>query len=260
MNEDGSGGSPRRGAHASQFEAAYDRLEELLVAGTLRPGSRHSIQELQAACGLGRTPVYQAVSRLAGDTMLVILPRHGVLVRPIDLARDRLLLALRRDIERFVVRLAADRAGATHRNQMRHLSRTLVAHRENMTADELNRIDRRIDRLILAAAGEPFLEHTLRPLHTVFRRIGALHAKHVAGTESVVTAIDRHAGLLDAVATGVAANAVKASDDLIEFVDAMIDGMEMAIDPSQLDCSLEPLDSFRVPVSAPGPGAPGPGI
>ena len=44
-----------------------------------------------------------------------------------------------------------------------------------MTIDEFNRLDRRIDQLFVAAAGEPFLEHTLRPLHTIFRRIGWIY-------------------------------------------------------------------------------------
>ena len=60
MNEMQVPAKPGGSSHASQFEVAYDRLEELLVNGTLRPGSRLSIQDLQAACGFGRTPVYQA--------------------------------------------------------------------------------------------------------------------------------------------------------------------------------------------------------
>ena len=40
---------------------------------------------------------------------------------------------------------------------------------------EFNRLDRRMDRLMIAAAGESFLESTLRPLHTIFRRIGWIY-------------------------------------------------------------------------------------
>jgi hypothetical protein len=35
--------------------------------------------------------------------------------------------------------------------------------------------------------------------------------------------------------------AVTASDELIDFVDAMYEAMEQGIDPSLLDCSIEPL-------------------
>src|SRR3954469_23853360 len=97
---------------------AYDQVEELIVTCALRPGQYLSIQDLQTMTGSGRTPVHQAVSRLAADTLIQIRPRHGLQIAPIDLARERVLLPLRRDMERFVVRLATERTGPAHRNQM----------------------------------------------------------------------------------------------------------------------------------------------
>jgi DNA-binding GntR family transcriptional regulator len=82
-----------------------------------------------------------------------------------------LLLQLRRDLERFAVRLAAEKSSPTHRNQLLLVARVLRERREDMTAGEFNTLNRRIDKLILIAAAEPFLEHTMRPLHTIFRRI-----------------------------------------------------------------------------------------
>ena len=105
----------------------------------------------------------QAVSRLAADTLVIVRPRHGVQIAPIDLARERGLLPLRRDTERFVIRLAAERSGPSQRNQMLHLMRLLREHSENLTINKFNVVDRKVDHLIMAAAGEPFVEHTLRP-------------------------------------------------------------------------------------------------
>ena len=138
-------------------------------------------RNLQEITGFSRTPVHQAVSRLADDTLILIRPRHGVQIAPIDLARERMLLHLRRDIERFVIRLAAERSGPSHRNQFLHIERLLRERRDSMTVEEFNVLDRRIDKLILAVAGEPFLEHTVRPLHTIFRRIGWVHHRHIRG-------------------------------------------------------------------------------
>lgn len=41
------------------------------------------------------------------DTLKIIRPRHVLQIAPIDLAGERLLLSLRRGMERFVIRLAA---------------------------------------------------------------------------------------------------------------------------------------------------------
>ena len=235
-------GRPKAAARAAsplnQFELAYEAIEERLVSCELRPGRFLALQELQDLVNFGRTPVHQAVSRLAADTLITVHPRRGLQVAPIDLARERVLLRLRRDVERFVIRLAAERSSASHRNQMLHMKRHLRENREQITIESFNSIDRRLDRLFLAAASEPFVENTLRPLHTIFRRIGWLYHTQTSSDSNLLRTIDVHLGLLDAVANRHVEAAITASDELISFVDSMFDVLEREIDPTLLDCSL----------------------
>jgi DNA-binding GntR family transcriptional regulator len=196
------------------FELAYQSIEGMLVTCELRPGRFLAMQDLQDLTGFGRTPIHNAVNRLAADTLIVIRPRHGLQIAPIDLARERLLLKLRRDLERFVIGLAAERAGPSHRNQMLHMERLLRERRDGLTLAEFNTLDRRIG----------FIYHNHMPRHP-----------GVEGT------IDHHLAVLNAIATRNAERAMAASDALIGFVDGMFDEMEAAIDPSLLDCSVEPL-------------------
>ncbi len=233
--------APKRRNRVNLFEVAYQRIEEMLVTCELQPGRFLSLQDLQAMTGLGRTPIHHAVNQLAADTLIIIRPRHGLQIAPIDLARERLLLRLRRDLERFVIGLAAERAGPSHRNQMLHMERLLRERRDTLTLPEFNTLDRRIDGMVLAAAGEPFLEHTLRPLHTIFRRIGFIYHNHMPRQIGLRGTVDHHLAVLNAIATRHAERATAASDALIGFVDGMFDEMEAAIDPSLLDCSVEPL-------------------
>ena len=233
--------NPGRRNRVNFFERAYQRIEDLLVNCALRPGQFLTVQELQGVTGFGRTPVHNAVNTLAADTLIIIRPRHGLQIAPIDLARERMLLGLRRDMERFVIRLAADRASLSHRNQALHIERALQEKRKTLTLDEFNKLDRRINALILEAAGEPFLAHTLRPLHTIYRRIGFIHHRHMPGQADLSGTIDGHLAILDAVANRHVDRAVRASDALIDFMDSMFAGMEADIDPRLLDCSIEPL-------------------
>lgn len=234
-------GTPGRRNRVNFFQLAYQKIEDLLVNCELKPGQALTMLELQHLTGLGRTPVHHAVNTLAADTLIIIRPRHGLQIAPIDLARERMLLGLRRDMERFVIRLAADRAGLSHRNQALHIERLLKERRANLTIDEFNQIDRRIDALILESAGEPFLAHTLRPLHTLYRRIGFIHHRCMPGQADLSGTIDSHLAILNAVANRRVDRAVKASDALIDFMDSMFEGMEAGIDPRLLDCSIEPL-------------------
>lgn len=240
---------PASAAHrrnrVSLVELAYERIEDLIVNCELKPGRSLAIQDLLEVTGMSRTPVHQAVSRLADDTLILVRPRHGVQIAPIDLARERMLLHLRRDIERFVIRLAAERSGSSQRNRFLHMERLLRERRETMTIDEFNLVDRRINELTLGAAGERFLEHTLRPLHTIFRRIGWIYHTQNKGDASLHATIDCHLTIINAVANRHIDEAVAASDRLIDFVDSMFDVMEREIDPALLDCSLEPLGPTR---------------
>jgi DNA-binding GntR family transcriptional regulator len=237
----GEAESPSRRNRVNFFELAYQRIEDLLVNCELKPGRFLAIQELQDITGFGRTPVHNAVNRLAADTLILVRPRHGLQIAPIDLARERLLLQLRRDMERFVIRLAAERSGPSHRHQMLHVERVLREKRDKITLAQFNNLDRRIDRMILTAANEQFLEHALRPLHTIFRRIGFIHHSYMPGKSNIDETIDHHLAVLNAVANRHVDRAVAASDALVDFVDSMFDGMELDIDPSLLDCSIEPL-------------------
>jgi DNA-binding GntR family transcriptional regulator len=237
----GAAAKPARTNRTNLAALAYDRLEALIVACALPPGLFLSIQDLQRRTGLGRTPTHQAVSRLAADTLILVRPRHGLQVAPVDLARDRTLLQLRRDMERFVVRLAAERCGASERNQLLHIARVLRERAATLAIDAFNRLDRRIDQLLSEAAGEPFLEHTLRPLHTISRRIGWIYHSRVRPEEGLGRTLECHLAVLDAVAAGRAREAVAASDRLIQFCDAMFDVLGAGVDPALFDCNLEML-------------------
>ena len=230
-------GGPRRGKE-SLADLAYQRMEEMLVRCELQPGRFLAMHELQTLIGFGRTPVHQAVARFAADTLMVVSPRHGVQIAPIDLTRERLLLDLRRDVERFVVQLATRRAGASHRNQMMHIRRQLIEHGAGMGIDRFNLVDRRIDQLMLSAAAEPFVESTLRPLHTVFRRLGWIFHTHAPGENDVRGSIEGHIAVIDAVASQNLEGAIAASDRLMDFVADMFVVLEREVPPQMLDCSV----------------------
>ncbi len=220
-------------------QIAYERLEELIVTCILRPGMFLSIQDLHEHTGVGRTPLHQAVSRLASDTLIVVRPRHGLQLAPIDLSRERTLLGLRREMERFVVRLATQQAEASQRTQMADIADSLRARAGVISISEFNQLDRTIDRLLVAAAGEAFLEHTMRPLHTIFRRIGWIYHSQVRPDESLRGTLDSHIAILEAIAAGRVKDAVAASDRLVAFVDSMFDVFSRGIDPALLDCNLQ---------------------
>lgn len=219
-------------------DLAYDRLEEMIVTCALPPGLFLSIQDLQAQMSFGRTPIHQAVSRLASDTLILIRPRHGLQIAPINLTRERILLGLRHDMERFVVRLATERASAAHRATLLNVASALRGTEHGMSIEVFNDWDRQVDRLLIAASGEAFLDATLRPLHTIFRRIGWIYHSRVRPNDLDGT-LQGHLNIVEAVADGRVANAVAASDALMAFVDSMFGPVAAWGDPVLFDCNLD---------------------
>ncbi len=98
------------GEETSLTERAYRQLEELIATLQLPPGTVLSELMLAQRLKIGRTPIREALQRLARDGLVVVLPRRGVLVSEINLRTQLRLLEVRRVLERLMAELAAERA------------------------------------------------------------------------------------------------------------------------------------------------------
>ncbi len=83
-------------------DQAYRAIEEEIVTLRLRPGTILSEQLLAQRFKIGRTPVREALQRLANEGLVIILPRKGILVSDINPREQLLVLEVRREIERLL--------------------------------------------------------------------------------------------------------------------------------------------------------------
>ena len=91
-------------------DRAYQQLLEMILDLRLPPGEVLNEQALAARIGLGRMPVHEAVSRLAADRLVTVLPRRGTVVCPIALKDVVDMFEAREAIECGVAYIAASRA------------------------------------------------------------------------------------------------------------------------------------------------------
>src|SRR5262249_37867967 len=115
------GSAPR--VKESLTEQAYRVIEEQIVTLRLKPGEVLSEQQLSAAYRIGRTPVREALQRLAREGLVTILPRKGILVSDLNPRNQLLVLEVRRELERLLSRTGATRATAAQREQLRAIAR-----------------------------------------------------------------------------------------------------------------------------------------
>ncbi len=107
----------------SLTEQAYRVIEEQIVTLRLGPGDVLSEQLLSATYKIGRTPIREAVQRLAREGLITILPRKGILVSDLNPRNQLLVLEVRRELERLLSRAAAERATPRQREKMHEIAR-----------------------------------------------------------------------------------------------------------------------------------------
>ena len=98
-------------------EQAYRLIEEQIVTLRLKPGDVLSEQMLSATFDIGRTPIREALQRLAREGLITVLPRKGILVSDINPRSQLLVLEVRREIERLLSALVPS---ARRRNSVRN--------------------------------------------------------------------------------------------------------------------------------------------
>lgn len=111
-------------------EEAEQRLRDAIVRGELAPGERLTEDELAAWLGISRTPVREALSRLASTGLVSIDANRGARVAPLDPVEMLDLVQVSRELILLAQRLAAERATDDELHALRgHHERRLVALR-----------------------------------------------------------------------------------------------------------------------------------
>jgi DNA-binding GntR family transcriptional regulator len=201
----------------SLTERAYRELEERIVTLQLAPGAVVTEASLAAMLGIGRTPIREALQRLARERLVTILPRRGILVAEENLTTELRLLELRREVERLLARSAARRAGTEQRRRFGEIA--VGMEQAARSGDDIGfmRLDRDFNLLMLDAARNEFAAAAMTLMHGLSRRFWYIHYRAVA---DLPLAARLHAEVARAVAAGDAATAASASDRLVDYIEA----------------------------------------
>jgi DNA-binding GntR family transcriptional regulator len=198
-------------------ERAYNRLEEMIVTLALDPGAVLSEQALSAELGIGRTPVREALQRLAREGLVLVLPRKAIIVTETDPRRQLLVLEVRRELERLLVRTSAERASPVERARFEVIAKGMETAARNSDDIAFMRLDRELNALLAEAAHNEYAARAMRALNGHSRRLWYLHYKEAADLPKIARL---HADEARAVARGNALRAMHAADKLIDYVES----------------------------------------
>ena len=200
----------------SLTDRAYAELEEMIVTLKLAPGTAVSEAELSNHLSIGRTPIREALQRLARERLVVILPRRGIIVSEINVGRQLRLHEVRREVERLIARTAARRATTEQRTRFRELAR--LFERSARVNDDITfmRTDREFNLLCSSAAHNEFAAGAMSLMHGLSRRFWYIHYKEAA--DMPLTA-KLHADIARAIADKDEERAANASDKLLDVIE-----------------------------------------
>lgn len=151
--------------------------------------------------GISRTPVREALRRLAVDKMTEILPRKGAFVTTIEVKEYLHLLDLRKQLECFAAVRAAKRSTDEQRARMRKLVKNLREGKRAPNQEIFLYADKEYKDLIIEASKNPFIGNIISPMHAHSRRFWYYYRRYWHANESD-EAIEAHLNVMEAVANG----------------------------------------------------------
>jgi DNA-binding GntR family transcriptional regulator len=198
-------------------EQAYGQIEELIVTLRLKPGQVLSEQSLSASLGIGRTPIREALQRLALEGLVTILPRKGILVSEINPQRQLLVLEVRRELERLLARASAERATPEQRETFLGIAGGMEKAARTNDDIAFMRLDRELNLLIVDAARNDYAARSMRLLQGLSRRFWYMHYRVAADLPRCARL---HANQALAIGRGNGKQAAEATDALMDYVES----------------------------------------
>jgi DNA-binding GntR family transcriptional regulator len=162
-------------------DRAYDELRDRIVTLRLAPGTVLREDELMQAMEIGRTPLREAVKRLALENLVAVQPRRGTFVTAVEAADIVNITEVRAELESYAAELAALRMNDEAREQAEQLLQEIDEVTRPHAQEWLMRFDERIHRFTWEATGNPYLVDTLERYFTHSLRIWYLVLDRVPG-------------------------------------------------------------------------------
>lgn len=200
-------------------DQVYGRLEAMIVTLELPPGTLLSELAICRQFGVSRTPVGEALQRLAREGLVTILPRRGFVVTEINATEQIRLLELRREIARFIARSGAARAAMQEREALREVTNDFLKAAKLRDETAMTAADKRFHDLFANCAHNNFAALAMEPLDSLSRRFS--HANKMMRDDAMKSA-QLHAAIALAMADGDEKRAMQAADALADYLDEFV--------------------------------------
>jgi DNA-binding GntR family transcriptional regulator len=182
----------------SHMEVAYEALRELIRQRELTPGLLMSEAQLADRLGMSRTPIREAIGRLAHEGLVTVLRKRGIMVSTLSAADLNDLYAVREVLEGLAGRLAAVHISDDEINAMGAVLDEVTTALETGDVEALTRLDVAFHHAVSRASANPRLERMLGQLSDV-AVLDELRARMMAAPDRFKSSYDEHRAVFAAI-------------------------------------------------------------
>ena len=186
-------------------EFAYKALRRDIVSLTLRPGSPLDEAAVATRLGLSRTPVHEALVRLAAESLVVLLPNRGASVAGMEWDQIREFIEAFDLEQRVTTRWAALRRTEEQLREIDAERAAFERHEKAGNVEEMNGSNWRFHALIAGACGNRLIERSYLHVLTLSLRIAHLaydvdcFETPAAYCQHMDAILREHAAIVDAI-------------------------------------------------------------
>jgi DNA-binding GntR family transcriptional regulator len=173
-----------------------EALREAILDGALQPSAWLREDDLARTLRVSRTPVREALRRLADEGLVVKTAHHGSAVAGLSLEDILALYVVRENLEGVAGRLAAVRCTNELLSGLEVAQKRLSQAAARGSAAEMARENLEFHRLLRTAAGNPYLDRFLTQVEHAVRRLPASTFAQQGRAEAVLA---EHQAIIDAI-------------------------------------------------------------
>ncbi len=155
----------------SQADHAYCQLVEQICRLDLEPGQILLDRELTVQLGIGRTPMREALQRLAREGLVVHFPNRGMMVAEISATSTRDIYEFRSLIDGEATRLAAQRANQSEITELSRIASELIIHANSSSVDDYVSLDREFYDILGSASRNIYIAETIPRIFNLHLRL-----------------------------------------------------------------------------------------
>ena len=212
-----------------------DALRAAVITGELPPGTLHSVQALATQLGVSRTPVREALIKLAQQGMVRFERNRGVRVLQTSLHDLEEVFALRLLLEVPATRRACQQIDGAGRRELRKLYQSMERCARSGDEFRMWEHDRRFHRVLLQASGNLRLAEYVDGLRDMVLRRGVSTAGHSRNLDEIVA---EHREVLERIDAGDPAGAAEAMRRHVLHTAELLIAQEAGAPPGGVDVDL----------------------